>query len=107
MRLRLTRERRRDVARDEDQRVATGDGATAEAYAFSVRGPALDAYNALGLHDQARIEHALNDLEWTPCPPDAIQLDEAVYAVSRSGYWIVFERDDSRRSLDAWAIEPN
>jgi hypothetical protein len=75
------------------------------AYAFSVRGPALDAYDRLSPGQQRSLEEALNDLEWMPIPEDALTLEgDRVFAVERAGLWIVYEVDHDRAALDAWAL---
>jgi hypothetical protein len=75
------------------------------AYASSVWGDALIAFNLLSPSEQSCIDSALNDLEWCPWPEGALNLrDGRVLGVRECGFWIVYERDDLKRSLDVWAI---
>lgn len=75
------------------------------AYASSLWGDALVAFNVLSADEQVCVDSSLNDLEWCPWPADALAVrDAGVLAVKRCGYWIVYDRDDAERSLDVWAI---
>jgi len=55
---------------------------------------------------QRLLDEAFNSLEWDPIPVDVLALDPDahVYAVRRSGTWIVYEVDEMERALVAWAL---
>lgn len=74
-------------------------------YAFSLFGPAFDVYVTLPHAQQVDLEQALNELEWSPTPADARNLqDGKVWAVQRTGLWVTYVKDDAELALEVTAI---
>ncbi len=73
-----------------------------------MRGYGYDFYGQLDIDTQIALDVAFNGLEWEPIPTDARQLlGDHVFAVSRAGFWIVYEIDDGELALDVWGLLPD